>query len=172
MRRHITYANVVFTLALFVVLGGGAYAVTGRPTADGVIHGCVAANGTLRIVGNSHACHRARGHGKSRIPGESPISWNRQGPTGPPGKDALANLVVRTGFPPGDGFTATNGYAYCQPGERAVGGGTRNNNNQPLVASFPTVDNFSAPDGATPTGWEVFTSTATNPIAMVICASP
>lgn len=76
MRRHITYANVVSTLALFVVLGGSAYAVTGRSTASGVIHGCVASNGTLRIVSNSHACHKTRRHGKQRTSGETAISWN------------------------------------------------------------------------------------------------
>nr|MBA2479910.1 hypothetical protein [Planctomycetota bacterium] len=28
IRRHLTYANVVSSLCLFVLLGGGAYAVT------------------------------------------------------------------------------------------------------------------------------------------------
>jgi hypothetical protein len=31
MARHLTYANVVATLALFIALGGGAYAVTALP---------------------------------------------------------------------------------------------------------------------------------------------
>ena len=97
---NITYANVVSTLALFVVLGGGAYAVTGRATASGVIHGCVASNGTLRIVGNSHACHKARRHGKHRTPGETPISWNQQGPAG---RDALVHPTIRTSEPPHGG---------------------------------------------------------------------
>ena len=85
MRRHITYANVISTLALFVVLGGGAYAVTGRTTANSVIHGCVGTHGALRIVSSSSACLKARGHGKRRVPGETAISWNQQGPPGAPG---------------------------------------------------------------------------------------
>ena len=28
MRRHLTYANVTATLALFIALGGGAYAIS------------------------------------------------------------------------------------------------------------------------------------------------
>lgn len=37
---RLTYANVTATLALFVSLGGGAYAVTSFVGADGRIHGC------------------------------------------------------------------------------------------------------------------------------------
>ena len=170
MRKHITYATVVSTLALFVVLGGGAYAVTGRATASGVIHGCVASDGTLQIVSNSHACHKARGHGRHRIPGEKPTSWNQQGPAGPPGENAFTHLIVRTSeFP--HGGVALNAEAVCQPGEQAVGGGGTGGGGDPLVSSYPTFQSGPA------TGREVFEAGDSNnaknpPAAAVICASP
>jgi hypothetical protein len=59
IRRRLSYANVVSTLCLFILLGGGAYAATNAGT--GVVHGCVAADGTLRIVKSAHKCSsRAR----------------------------------------------------------------------------------------------------------------
>jgi len=41
IRRHLTYANLVCTACLFIVLGGGAYAATGFTGTGGVLHGCV-----------------------------------------------------------------------------------------------------------------------------------
>jgi hypothetical protein len=64
-------AMVVALLALFVALGGGAYAATGGFTgSDGKIHGCVASNGQLSVLKPPATnC----GTGKSKI------AWN-QGP--------------------------------------------------------------------------------------------
>src|ERR1700709_2377936 len=43
LRSHLTYANVIASLALFLALGGGAYAaVSTIPAADGTIPGCYA----------------------------------------------------------------------------------------------------------------------------------
>src|SRR5881397_273753 len=85
-RSRLTYANITATGALFLALGGGAYALSGIPDGSGVYHGCVASSGALRVVAKASSCRKAktvkRGRRHVRIPGESAIAWNRQGRPG------------------------------------------------------------------------------------------
>jgi hypothetical protein len=51
MRRHLTYANVVSTLCLFIALGGTSYAaikVTGQSVKDGSLTGADVRNNSLK----------------------------------------------------------------------------------------------------------------------------
>jgi hypothetical protein len=77
-RSHLTYANVMATIAAFLAIGGGAYAVVGSPlAADGTIEGCYRKKGgALRLVKQGQRCRR----------GERRIAWNRQGPSGARGE--------------------------------------------------------------------------------------
>jgi hypothetical protein len=85
IRARLSYANVVATAALFVALGGGAYAVSGIPS-RGVFHGCVSnSTGVLRVVTSARACHRVVRNGPHRNSGEFAISWNQHGAQGLPG---------------------------------------------------------------------------------------
>ena len=54
IRRHLSYANVTATVALFVALGGGAYAID-------KVHSHDIANGTIRSIDlkNRKAVHAA-----------------------------------------------------------------------------------------------------------------
>src|SRR6201995_1105740 len=80
---RVTYANLMATGAMFVALGGGAYAVTVASDPDRVFHGCVNnRSGVLRVVERAGACARAHGRGRHRRPGETAINWNRRGPKG------------------------------------------------------------------------------------------
>jgi hypothetical protein len=83
---RLTYANVVATVAVFLALGGGAYALTGIPDGGGIYHGCVASSGALRVVTKASSCLKTktvkRGTRRVRIPGESAIVWNQQGRPG------------------------------------------------------------------------------------------
>jgi len=63
---------VVAYLALFVALGGGAWAATSLIGSDGQIHACVDAKGHLRLVKAGASC----GTGTTRV------AWNQQGPQG------------------------------------------------------------------------------------------
>ena len=73
LRQRLTYANVASTLALFLALGGGAYAATTIPGRDGVIHACYKqASGGTRIVAAGKKCRK----------GERAVRWNQQGPRG------------------------------------------------------------------------------------------
>jgi hypothetical protein len=106
VRSRMTYANVMATAAVFLALGGGAYALTGIPDRGGVYHGCVATSGALRVVARSSSCRKTktvrRGKRRVRIPGESAIAWNQQGPlgqNGTPGRDAASMLIGNTTSP-------------------------------------------------------------------------
>jgi hypothetical protein len=183
---RLTYANVMATGAMFVALGGGAYAVSGTPDRAGVFRACVSKRtGDLRVVDRGTPCRRAKGEGRRRDPGETAISWSQQGPRGlqgvqgVPGPQGVAgqsgvrNLAIRTSGP----VTGTNvASASCQPGERAVGGGGVTSG-LPITVSLPAVNGTSDPStvaGQAPNGWRV--ATASDPSgtreAVVVCASP
>jgi hypothetical protein len=192
LRPRLDHPTVVAYLALFIALGGGAYALSGVPDVSGTFHGCVHdKTRVLRVVSSPSSCRKAktikRGTRRVRIPGESAIAWNQQGRPGPngtngsngtngtDGTNGTTNLIVRT--------TSANGAggldASCNPGERAVGGGIGRtdgivNANDKLSGSFPTVAaGVPASNGSTATGWHgVWNGAVANITTWVICASP
>jgi hypothetical protein len=78
---RLTYANVMSTIAVFIALGGGAYAaVSSIPGPDGVIHGCYQKkHGDLRLVSAGKKCARS----------ERAIAFNQQGRTGARGRGVV-----------------------------------------------------------------------------------
>lgn len=78
MNRHRMLAVIATT---GVIATGGTVAVMAATTSDDVIHACVSRGllglgaGDVRIVDEPDDCRRT----------EDPLSWNRQGPAGPPG---------------------------------------------------------------------------------------
>jgi hypothetical protein len=193
---RLTYANVVATGALFVALGGGAYALSGIPDRGGVFHGCVDRNtSVLRVVSNASSCRKAktvrRGRRRVRIPAELAIAWNQRGLDGAAGAkgdrgadgiDATTNRVTRFKASESD-FMFLNGtnksvIAICQPGERVISGGFRGD----MTATFKIVASGPSPgnEGFTPTGWFVeWTNRSGSDVfagdvlkTYVVCASP
>ena len=186
IRAHLTYANVMASGAMFVALGGGAYALSGVPDARGTFHGCVNdKTRVLRVVKSASSCRKAktikRGRRRIRIPHESAIAWNQQGRAGTNGAkgtngtSGTTNLIVRTTSANGSGALD----APCNPGERAVGGGIGRTDgssdvNDKVGGSFPTVAaGVPASNGSTANGWRgVWNSAVANVTTWVICASP
>src|SRR5438552_1322326 len=137
LRPRLTYANVMATVAVFLALGGGAYALNGVPDRAGVYHGCVATSGALRVVAKASSCRKARtvtrGRRRIRIAGESAIAWNQQGRAGQNGTNGLngvngangaTNAVIRFATFSSDTFgQSSHVHVQCNAGERAVGGG-------------------------------------------------
>ena len=75
-RRHLTYANVTATLALFVALSGGAYAAQAVVFGSGgVLDQCIGKHGTERAIVTGGHCKR----------GEQLVAINEQGLAGPHG---------------------------------------------------------------------------------------
>ena len=89
-RPLLSYANVMSTIAVFIALGGGAWAVSGPPAASSAaaatIDACVKKagkrKGQLRIVSPSKAC---RGNEKRLTWAAGAGAAGPQGPAGPAG---------------------------------------------------------------------------------------
>jgi hypothetical protein len=91
---RLTYANVTATLALFLALGGGAWAV-GTTRSARVIHACYAGkSGALHVSASGRCRH-----------GQHALSWNRTGPAGQPGASGQPGPAGQPGAPgqPGAG---------------------------------------------------------------------
>jgi hypothetical protein len=87
VRTHLSFSNVIASLALFVALGGGAYATAGHFASGGALHGCVTRRtGSLRIVSGEAHCRRGRSeYAITFSAAGSPGPSGSQGPTGPQG---------------------------------------------------------------------------------------
>jgi hypothetical protein len=74
--RRPRHATVIAYLALFMALGGSAYAIGGKSAGPGAtINACYSKrSGELRLA-----------HGRRCRPGERAIAWNREGPAGAQG---------------------------------------------------------------------------------------
>ena len=137
MRPRLTYANVASTLAVFVALGGGAYAaVSAIPGPDGVIHGCYKKRGgSLRLVPSGRKCSRR----------ELAIAFNQTGPPGPRGR----SVVGRRGAAGATGATGPRGETGSkgETGAQGVSGAAG-----PGMISFSTTfaQNAEVPPLATP----------------------
>jgi hypothetical protein len=98
IKSRLSYANVMATGAMFVALGGGAYALNRVPDRTGVLHGCVSKKtGLMRMVTGANSCRKPRGRGRHRDPGEFAVSWNQQGQPGAPGAPGAPGPVGQLG---------------------------------------------------------------------------
>jgi hypothetical protein len=95
LRPTLTHSTVVAYLALFVALGGGAYAATSLVGSDGKIRGCVSGHGKLTVLKRGKQCKG----------GQTAIAWNQRGPSG---EDGGAGPKGDTGVKGDPGPAATN----------------------------------------------------------------
>ena len=111
IHRHVTYANVVATFALFLALGGSAYAVAGNPFVgrDGSISGCVQrSDGVLSVAKTGKRCPR----------GTIAITFNEKGRRGEAGR---AGRTGGRGPQGADGATGLQGPAGAQGPQGSTG---------------------------------------------------
>jgi hypothetical protein len=175
LRPHLTYANVVSSICLFVVLSGSAYA-TVTLSKDSVTSRHIKNGQVMRADIGRDAVNSARVKDFTLVANDFKLGQLPAGPQGPKGEPGATSLKVRA--------TAGNGSvtATCQPGERATGGGAHSVDGY-IVASAPASHPLSiyVPDGIsfqeyTPTSW---TAAADNGAggpadvtAWVVCAAP
>jgi hypothetical protein len=107
IRSHLTFANVASSVALFVALGGSAYAATNGlfVSRSGTIHGCVHRSGELSVTRAGRRCPR---HTKN-------LTFNQTGPqgrtgtAGAAGPGATSYLTTVASHGEWDGVTLPNG---------------------------------------------------------------
>jgi hypothetical protein len=185
LNSKLTYANVVSTLCLFLLLGGGAYAalklpknsVGAKQIKKNAVNSAKVKNGSL-LADDFQAGQLPAG--KEGPPGQA-------GPTGPKGDAGATSVVVRYGPEiKQETGSASFSIASCNAGETVTGGGYHmseptNSSNFHVTANRPGLhvgEMFPAPaDGtATATGWitgiESNVGTELHFRSYVMCASP
>jgi hypothetical protein len=119
IRAHLSFANVLAGTALFVALGGGAYAATGGFVGSkGSIHGCVAGKGALTVVKAGKSCPRKT----------TSLVFDQTGPRGNPGATGpkgAAGSNGRNGTNGTNGTDGTNGAPGAAAGFAATSTSTR-----------------------------------------------
>jgi len=165
IRPRLTYANVISTLCLFIVLGGGAYAATAIPK---------------NSVGSAQLKSKAVTPAKV-APKTINLFKGQNGATNVTAREKSENVPVTCtpqGAPPTTYYSCNGGgtvIAACQPGERATGGSYVSPNISPS-------DGGPAPTSGTPSGWfatvsmtNFYSATAINSVPVtvrVVCARP
>jgi hypothetical protein len=120
----LTFSNVMAAIALFVALGGGAYAAVGNPFVGngGTIQGCVK-NGVLDVVKAGKRCPRHA----------TPLRFNQVGPQGKQGTQGVQGAQGNQGIRGPQGVQGIQGI-------QGLTGGTGPSDgyfNQPSVAAIP-----------------------------------
>jgi hypothetical protein len=170
IRRHLTYANVVATLALVFAMSGGAlaarhYLVTSTKQISPKV---------LRALARS-----------SQGPAGATGPQGAEGPAGPPGAQGatgatgITKIVART-----KAFVVSGGIETevpCNPGERAISGGVSYTDGSAgggskVTQSAPAkAGNSVSADGETPTAWRLGfdgTGVAQSVTLYAVCVSP
>jgi hypothetical protein len=111
MRKHLTYANVLATLCLFVVLGGSTAAaklITGKQIADASITGVDVKNASLLSADIRDGSLLVKDFKPGQLPAGPPGQTGPQGPIGP--SDAYNQGL----FPGGPGISLAAGSWYVR----------------------------------------------------------
>jgi hypothetical protein len=75
IRTHLSYANVMATIAVLFAMTGGAVAATGGFSSGGTLRACANEEGRLKLLKSGERCKR----------GQKGVSWNQAGPAGAKG---------------------------------------------------------------------------------------
>jgi hypothetical protein len=186
MRRHLSYANVISTLCLFIVLGGTSWAVASgtigsREIKNGSILSKDIKNGQVTGADVDNGSLAAKDFAKGQL---------KAGPAGPRGAAGATNLEIRSvdSNCPGNGCAGfLTRSVPCQAGERAVGGGASlvavsDGTPHPVAAdnltfSGPTDASGKLTKSGTPAGWLSTLQMGNSPLNRVatfyaVCARP
>jgi hypothetical protein len=127
MRKHLSYANVVATLALFSALGGSAYAalrITGRDVVDGSLSGADVRDGSLGGTDVRDGSLRARDFRTGDLPAGARGPAGPQGAPGPAGPAGVAGPQGAAGSNGAPGvvraFGVVNADGSLAPGAKGI----------------------------------------------------
>jgi hypothetical protein len=187
--QHLTFANVVAFIALFVALGGVSWAAVTLPAGSvgtrqlkpGAVNSVKVRDGSL-LARDFKIGQLSRGAAGAPGPKGDTGPKGAPGPKGDPGAPGSTNFVVRQSSAPdvagGGGQVLFR--VQCAAGEQAVGGGAgvgASGTASELEQTFPIGDDgVPLADGDTPTGWESFvkntSAAAATATAYAVCAKP
>jgi hypothetical protein len=175
MRPKLTYSNVISTVCLFLLLGGGAAYAASSLGKNSV--------GTKQLKNNAVT--------GSKVKNGSLLAQDfksGQLPAGAQGPPASTNVVTRYGDQRAVETLRENvSYAVCHTGEAVTGGGYEfiekhlpANSNYLIAADRPSIEaeelHPAPPDGTKPSGWLVVMRNGTGSTfefrSYVMCASP
>jgi hypothetical protein len=168
-RSHLTFANVVSLMALFVALSGGAYALSIPKHSVGAKQ--LRKNAVISSKVKDRAL-LAKDFKAGQLPAGPPGANGEQGAKGAPGVSGLQEVVTSSVVNTDTPKLAT---ATCPAGKRAIGGGATHSNASPSEVAIDQIqpsDENTVPGhvtvsahrtGATATSWSV--------TAFVLCAN-
>ena len=176
LRRRLTYANLIATLALFVALGGTSYAalkVTGKNVKNSSLSGVDIKNSSLTTADVKDRSLQSKDFKAGQLPAGPKGDKGDTGAAGAAGAAGATNVTTRanTVSAPVGSSDVT---ASCQAGEKAVGGGPSYTNDEPEITVQQSKPS-PASDGSTPTGWTVryvVTGIPHSVSVLVVCARP
>ncbi len=162
LQSRLTYANVMASLAMFFVLGGGAYAATSLPKNS---------VGTQELKPGSITLAKLSASAKKGLKGAPGVPGPQGAPGAPGARGApgATRVIVRNGP-----FSNGRSVASCQPGEVATGGGGFVDPEVPTAWIWNTTPVQIS--GQVPTAWEAEAESKEGASvfvqAYVICAAP
>jgi hypothetical protein len=165
----LTYANVISTLALFLVLAGGTAFAASQLEKESVGTNALKKEAVTPIKLSKKAKSTLTGASGPKGATGAKGATGPQGPQGPTGAAGATKIDVQYGA------EANGSFAHCPAGQVAVGGGGETSAGF-LFVSEPLTGNTLTPVGGRPDGWFVKAeeeSGAQPPaVAYVLCASP
>jgi len=105
--------SILLAVAAILAAAGASFAAI--PSSNGVISACKDNKGVLKVI-DAEAGQTCNGN-------QQPLTWNQQGPAGPPGPGGIngyERVHVNVPIAP---YGAASGEAVCSDGKRPVSGG-------------------------------------------------
>jgi hypothetical protein len=149
LKQHLTYANVMATVAVFVALGGSSYAagkITGKQVANSSLTGRDVKNSSLTSADVKNRSLRAVDFKPGQLPAGATGPQGPQGPQGNPGAPGSARAYGEVVIDSSGNFALAPGTTKGVVGITQGGGG----NSAACIQLDPSIDASKAIAIATP----------------------
>lgn len=173
--RHLSYANVMVTVAVFLALGGGAYAFDASGGEGPAARTITVSKSALNQMIRQEAAAQVNAAAKKKKARRGPAgATGPQGPNGVQGSPGVSGLQQVFKSSAVDTSNPKSTTVMCPPGKRAIGGGATHSSASPGMIG---IDQIQPSDENTVPGSVTVSATATGPVpswsvtAFVLCAN-
>lgn len=161
LRSKLTYANVISTLCLILLVGGGTALAAGGLEKESV--------GTRQLKKEAVTPLKLSAKAKATLVGPTGPK-GATGPTGPQGPKGAAGTNSVTNFVVLEGSGTGTKSVECNPGEHLTGGGAIDSGTGALKASYP---NLGVQPNESANRWTAISSVGTDTVTVrILCATP